>query len=46
MIYRARIAFCGKIYPSRAEFAAYQIMTSLKYGSLKGSGVNSLHRSI
>ena len=28
------------------EFAAYQIITSLKYGSLKGSGVNSLHRSI
>ena len=28
------------------EFAAYQIITSLKYGSLKSSGVNSLHRSI
>ena len=28
------------------EFAAYQITTSLKYGSSKGSGVNSLHRSI
>ena len=28
------------------EFAAYQIITSLKYGSLKGSGVNSLHHSI
>ena len=28
------------------EFAAYQIITSLKYGSLKGSGVNSLDRSI
>ena len=28
------------------EFAAYQIITSLKYGSSKGSGVNSLHRSI
>ena len=28
------------------EFTAYQIITSLKYGSLKGSGVNSLHHSI
>ena len=28
------------------EFAFYQIITSLKYGSLKGSGVNSLHRSM
>ena len=28
------------------EFSAYQIITSLKYGSLKGSGVNSLDRSI
>ena len=28
------------------EFAADQIITSLKYESLKGSGVNSLHRSI
>ena len=28
------------------EFAAYKIITSLKYGSSKDSGVNSLHRSI
>ena len=29
------------------EFFAYQITTSLKYdGSLKGLGVNSLHRSV